>query len=344
MGPSGAGLPLTSRAGRPGGPGDRSTGMRSTSSAISVRGLAKAYRAGLAGCSAQVHAVRGVDLDVACGEAIGVLGPRGSGKSTLLLCLAGLVQPDSGTVGWFGRGADAAGRPPGIAYVPERAPHYAFMTVREAVEYHVLLRDAGSDGTPAAVERALEAVGLGELSARRIGELPWTVGPLVSLAQALVEEPRVLLLDETLTGLDPRIRRDAAAMLRDRMERGMTIVATGESLDALDGLATRVVVMIDGRLSEPVDPGVLRRPRFLEIAIAAPMLARRIFGARVAEEARDGRVLRLTLDGTTPEALLADCTSYGIEVEGSRITSSGSAESVPFRAPPSARPTFTDSS
>lgn len=286
---------------------------------VRVRGLTKRFHTGIPGCSARVEAVRSVDFDLAEGDAVGILGPAGAGKSTLLLCLAGLLRPDAGTVSWFGRVADDAGCPPGIAYVPERATHYPFMTVREAAEYHAVLHDIAGECRASAIAEALEQTGLSGVASVRVGDLSWSVGPLLSLAQALISRPRVLLLDETLSGLDPTARREISAMLRSLGRRGTTIVAAAATLDTLDGLAMHVAVMAEGRLTPPIAPADLERPRVLELVVATPALARRIFGTRVAETPWDRHLLRLPLEGTTAEAVLARCRSFGIRVESSRV-------------------------
>ena len=321
MGSTGAQLPFPSRARGPGGQAAAEDPVARTPSgpvAISARGLRKSYHAGVAGCAARVEAVRDVDLDVAAGEAVGILGPVGAGKSTLLLCLAGLLRLDRGSVSWFGCTADDSGRPPGIAYVPERGAHYAFMTVREALEYHALLRDTGGDDRATAIEDALEVSGLTAVAGARIGELPWSIGPRLSLAQALIDRPRVLLMDETLSGADPQTRRDLGLAINALVAAGMSVVASAESLDALNGLTTRVAVMVDGRITGEIDPA-LQCSRFLELSVATPAIARRILGARVAEDCWDRQLLRLPLEGTTPEAILARCRASGIRVEASRV-------------------------
>jgi len=288
-------------------------------SVVMVRGLTKAFHTGIPGCSARVEAVRSIDLDVAEGDAIGILGPAGAGKSTLLLCLAGLLRADAGTVSWFGRVADDAGCPPGIVYVPERATHYAFMTVREAAEYHAVLHDIAGECRASAIAEALEQTGLSGVASVRLGDLSWSVGPLLSLAQALISRPRVLLLDETLSGLDPKTRREISAMLRGLGRGGTTIVAAAATLDILFGLTTHVAVMAEGRLTPRIAPADLEQPRVLELVVGTPALARRIFGTRVAETPWDRHLLRLPLDGTTAEAVLARCRAFGIRVESSRV-------------------------
>ena len=301
-----------------------------TPPAVSIRDLARSYRAGIAGCSVHVEAVRAATLDIEAGATVGIVGPVGAGKSTLLLCMAGLLRPDRGTLAWFGRVADDAGRPPGVVYVPERATHYGFMTVREAIEHHVLLRDgsvtAGGEDTVAA---AVSGAGLDGVADARIGELPWRVGPQLSVAQALAGRPRVLMLDETLSGLGPSARRHIVATLRTLALHGTAIVAAAATLEGLGGLASRVATMVDGCVSPLSEPSSLSPPPALELTVLVPAAGGRAPGSRVAEGTWERRVVRIPLEDTTPEAILSRCRACGIRVEGSRVVSDASAAHPP---------------
>ncbi len=294
--------------------------------AVSMRAVVKTYRAGIAGCSARVDALRGADLDIEAGSVLGVLGPVGSGKTTLLLCAAGLLRPDVGCIRWFGRQADGAGRPPGIAYVPERRAHYTFMTVREAVEYHAVVRDGAQRATHDAVDRALLGAGLLEIADARIADLPWSAGPQLAIAHGLVDTPRVLILDESLGALTPAVRRHISSTLRSIAAGGTAVVVATDALDLLDGLASNVALVIAGRVSAPVAAAALRRTPVLELTVASPSSARRLLDARVAEGPWEHELLRVPLDGTTPEAILARCRACGIRVDASRIVSGDSPE------------------
>ena len=286
---------------------------------VSVRRLAKSYRAGVNGCSARVQALGGVDLDVAPGEALGVLGPSGAGKSTLLLTLAGLLRPDTGEVSWFGRPADVGGRPPGIAYVPDRATHYAFMTVREAVEYHATLRDIPAIDRATSVRDALAQTGLLAAADLMVRALPWNSAQRLAIAQALVCRPRLLLLDETFTGVDAAVRRELALALCGLVDDGLTVIIASDELGALESVATRIAVMASGRITAVVEPRALRQALALELTVAAPSVARRALGARVAEAERESSVIRFPLGDSTPEEILAHCRDLGVGVRTSRI-------------------------
>jgi ABC-2 type transport system ATP-binding protein len=197
--------------------------------------------------------------------------------------------------------------------------HFAFMTVREVLEYHTILYEIPVADRRGAVDEALESAGLSGAALAPVSTLPRSFAPRLCLAQALIGRPRMLLLDETLSGLDPATRLELAAILRTLSSAGVTLIIAAGELDVLEGLATRVAIIVEGRISAVVDAALLRRSRSLELRVATPALARRIFGSRVAEVGWDRHLLRLPLEGTTPEAILARCQSSGIRVETSRV-------------------------
>ena len=214
--------------------------------AVVIEKLVKRYRAGIAGCSAVVDALRGVDLAVAEGEVLGLLGPPAAGKSTLLLCIAGLLRPDQGTITWFERGHRAPMPPPGIAYAPERSVHYSFLTVRESLEYYATLQDI--PGARGRIEDAMHASALKGHAHRRVALLSRGMRQRLDIARALLSSPRLLLLDEPLADLDPGARRTSREILRTLAGQGVTlIIATRESF-ALEGVATRLVTLVGGRI------------------------------------------------------------------------------------------------
>ena len=262
-----------SRAVGPGGPSRALNDECIAAPALAVSALARSYHAGASGCSARVQALRHIDLRVEQGEAVGILGPPGSGKSTLLLCLAGILRPDAGSLAWFGRAADVGGPPPGIAYVSQHRSAYPFMTVREAVEYHAMLRDTAVGDRPVAVEAAIEDTNLGALAGALVGTISHVSAARLAIAQALASRPRVVLLDETLSGLLPSERRDIAVIVRRMVDRAMTVVVAAEVMEVLDGIASRIAIVLDGRIAAIVAPPAPRAARTLELGGATPRLA-----------------------------------------------------------------------
>ena len=219
--------------------------------ALSLRGVAKRYRAGTGGCTASVEVLRHVDLDVASGELLGILGAMASGKSTLLRCGAGILRPDAGAVTCFGESVYDGVRPPGIAYVPERAAYYSFLTVREALDYYAVLCDLSVRDRAAQVERALERVHLTPIADTRIARLSLVSLQRLAIAQALIDRPRLIFLDDTLTALDGLARRDLTGLVRSLHCDGATVILSSSSASLLDGLATRTVVLLHGEIVEP---------------------------------------------------------------------------------------------
>ena len=287
--------------------------------ALEANALTKTYRSGIAGCAANVAALRGMDLTVNEGELVGLLGPNGAGKSTLLLCAAGLLRPDTGSVTWFGSAHWPGGRPPGIAYAPERSMYHRFLTVRETLEFCATLHELAPSARTQRVNDALERVELGPQAGKRVSQLSRGMVQRLGIAQALIGHPRLLLLDETLSGLDPVAARDARVLLRSLRDEGMTIVLSSHDMLGLEHLASRIVVMKEGQAHATFDPATLSGGRWLVLTTDAPALAVRLLGTRHAAALRDGDDVHVPLGQSSPEDVLADCVDLGVTVRASRI-------------------------
>lgn len=205
-----------------------------------------------------VSVVSGVSLDVPAGVT-GVVGPNGSGKSTLVRLLAGDLDPTGGEVRY--RGPDT-GRP--IGYLPQRAAFRDSFTARETLAFYARL--AGGD--PGAVDAALDRVGIGDAGDRRVGALSGGMRRLLGIAQATVGDPRVILLDEPASGLDPTMRERAFDVVSDLAGPGTAVLVTSHALDLVDRHADRLALLDRGEL---VAAG--RRSRLLAGADAADVSA-----------------------------------------------------------------------
>src|SRR3954468_2768560 len=215
--------------------------------ALSVRGLNKTYHAGERSRVVAIPALRDVSLDVAGGVA-GLVGRPGSGKSTLLLCLAGLLRSDSGTINWFGEQLTGHHVPVGLAYVPQRAGYYSFLTVREALEYYATLHDLSTAGRASQVESALRDVSLHIHATRRISSLSASLLQRLGLAQALIGSPRAMLLDETLCGQGILFDKDIVALFTRLTRRGITIILAAPNPVELHRIAARIINIVEGRV------------------------------------------------------------------------------------------------
>lgn len=216
--------------------------------ALSVRGLNKTYLSGARLRAVATPALRDVSLDVGSGEIVGLVGRPGAGKSTLLLCLAGLLKTDEGTISWFGEQITGHHVPPGLAYVPQRAGYYSFLTVREALEYYATLHDLSTANRATQVESALREVCLHIHATRRVSTLSASLVQRLGLAQSLIGSPRAILLDETLCGEGLLFDREIVSVLTRLTRRGITIILAAPNPVELHRIAARIINIVEGRV------------------------------------------------------------------------------------------------
>jgi len=177
----------------------------------------------------RVQAVAGVSLETGPGV-FGLLGPNGAGKTTLLRMLATLIPPSSGQLRLLGR--DPGGYGPRreirrrLGYLPQNLGYYPGFTVAEFVEYFALLKEMPPHRVPQAVATAIERVDLGGSARAKLRSLSGGMLRRAGIAQAIVNEPELLLLDEPTAGLDPEQRMTFRALLRDLGQRATVIVST----------------------------------------------------------------------------------------------------------------------
>jgi ABC-2 type transport system ATP-binding protein len=192
-------------------------------------------------------AVDHLTLGIAEGEFFGLLGPNGAGKSTTLFCVLGLRRPTSGRVRVFGevlRAGCAAHRD--IAYLPEEPNYHEYLTVEEAVTYYAGLY--GGRPSRQRIGDVLDRLDLGKARAVRIGSCSKGMKQKVGIAQCLLHQPRLLLLDEPMRGLDPVAVKQFRDVLIDLNRRGVTVVMNSHMLSEVELTASRAAVLADGRL------------------------------------------------------------------------------------------------
>ena len=194
-------------------------------------------------------AVDRVSLAVGPGEIVGLLGPNGSGKTTILRILAGYLRPSAGTARISGLDVvdDALASRRRVGYVPEDAPLYGGMTVREFLAFMGRLKGLATAGLPAAVDAAVERLGLGPVRGIQIGRLSRGYRQRVAIAQALLGSPDLLILDEPTNGLDPRQIIEMRELIRS-LGGERTILVTSHILGEIERVADRVAILLDGRL------------------------------------------------------------------------------------------------
>jgi ABC-2 type transport system ATP-binding protein len=223
--------------------------------ALAVRGLAKRYGA--------VHALKGVDLDIGEGELVGLLGPNGAGKSSLVKIAVGLVRPSAGEVRVMGSRAGTRAARSALGYLAELFRFPGWYTADEVLELHQRL--AGSSGGAAERKRLLELVALADAANRRVEGMSKGMQQRLGLAQALVGDPRVLLLDEPTSALDPVGRRTVRLLLEDLRGRGVTVLLNSHLLSEVELVCDRVAILLGGELVASGTPHELSRPRGVEL-------------------------------------------------------------------------------
>lgn len=194
------------------------------------------------------RALDGVSFTVPGGTVCGIVGPNGSGKSTTLKLLAGLTRPTAGACRVAGR----------IGYLPETPGLPDYLTGRQLLVHLAAVTRLAPARRTAAAADALEATGLTEAADRPIGAYSKGMRQRLGLAQALLETPEVLLLDEPASGLDPHAVTQLAAVIRHQRQAGRTVVLTAHFLPQVEAWCDQVVLLAHGRLIFSGDAGAVQ--------------------------------------------------------------------------------------
>jgi ABC-2 type transport system ATP-binding protein len=227
--------------------------------ALSVEDLVKTYPASRK--NPPVEAVRGVSFSVAAGEFFGLLGPNGAGKSTTLGCVTTLVRPTAGRirvdgVDVIGYPAEAKRR---LALVPQSRNLDRDLSVREVLTYHGRYFGLPAEERERRADRLLEELQVGDKASAKPLTLSGGMQQRVLIARALMHDPKVLLLDEPTTGLDPQARRLLWDVLRGLHRRGLTVIMTTHNMEEADLLCQRLAIVDHGRILILDTPAALKK-------------------------------------------------------------------------------------
>ena len=221
---------------------------------------------------ARVRAVSDLDLDIQPGEVFGLLGPNGSGKSTTIKMLLGLLYPTRGRISVFGRPADDVRTKWRIGYLPEESYLYRFLNARETLDYYGTLFRLDRHERRRRTEELLEMVGLRSAARRPVGEYSKGMARRIGLAQALINDPDLLILDEPTSGLDPigaKLVKDIIVRLGKVHKK--TILLSSHLLADVEEVCDRVTILYGGRVQESGKlDDILSRRDMLQITCAAP--------------------------------------------------------------------------
>jgi ABC-2 type transport system ATP-binding protein len=216
---------------------------------LEVRGLVKRY--------GELTAVAGVDVTVGAGDVYGYLGPNGAGKTTSLRMMLGLIRPTEGTVRLFGRDPWESVRAlDGVAGFVEAPTFYPYLTGRRNLELLAAFDGFGASGR---IDDALERVELSHRAGDRVGGYSHGMRQRLGIAAALLREPKLMLLDEPATGLDPAGMRDMRLLIRRLADQGMTIVLSSHLLAEVEELCNRVAIVQSGKIVYEGEISALKR-------------------------------------------------------------------------------------
>jgi ABC-type multidrug transport system ATPase subunit len=214
--------------------------------AVELIGFGKSYSTGWTGRRSQ--AVISLSLRLAPGQVLGLLGPNGSGKSTTLKALGGLLAPTCGRCLIFGHPAGSDAARAMVGYLPESPQFPLHLTGREFLNYCAGLSSLREDRVAERVTQILEWSGLAAAAAQRLGAYSKGMMQRIGLAQAILHDPPLVLLDEPASGLDPSGRLALNRLIRDLAARGKTVVFSSHLLAQTEQLCDRLAILGRGRI------------------------------------------------------------------------------------------------
>jgi ABC-2 type transport system ATP-binding protein len=197
-----------------------------------------------------VRALDGLSLRVEAGEVFGFLGPNGAGKTTTFKVLMRMIRPVAGSARILGRPLDELSMRGRIGYLPEQPYFYDYLTAREFLVYSGVLCDMTKSVAERSAGRLLEEVGLADAADRRLRRFSKGMLQRLGLAQALINDPEVLFLDEPMSGLDPLGRREVRELIAALRAEGKTIFFSSHILTDVEAMCDRVAILNRGRLIE----------------------------------------------------------------------------------------------
>jgi ABC-2 type transport system ATP-binding protein len=246
---------------------------------IETRNLTKVYRDFWG--RPKVQALKALDLEVYRGEIFGLLGPNGSGKTTTIKLLLGLVFATEGEALIFNEPTTSVGKNERIGYLPEESYLYKFLNAEETLQFYGRLFKIGRAERNKRVGRLIDMVGLSGAKHRQLREYSKGMQRRIGLAQALINNPELILLDEPTSGLDPIGTSEIKHLIRELREQGKTIVLSGHLLADMQDICDRIAILHHGELKE-----IGRVTDLLTVQDVTQIKARNLSSAAI-EEIRD---------------------------------------------------------
>ena len=215
---------------------------------IQIRNLTKTYRDFWG--RKKVQALNSLSLEVNKGEVFGLLGPNGSGKTTTMKLLLGLLFPTEGEISILGKPASDVSKNERIGYLPEESYLYRFLNAEETLDFYGRLFDITAEERKQRTNQLIEMVGLQHARRRQLKEYSKGMTRRIGLAQALINNPDLVLLDEPTSGLDPEGTQDMKRLIHDLRDQGKTVVMCSHLLADVQDICDRIAILYGGELKE----------------------------------------------------------------------------------------------
>src|SRR5687767_13001066 len=229
-------------------PAKKKAASTSSDVVIETRSLTKIYRDFWG--RPKVRALNALDLQVRRGEIFGLLGPNGSGKSTTIKLLLGLLFPTNGQALVFGKEATDVAKNERIGYLPEESYLYRFLNAEETLDFYGRLFDMSTALRRQRIEELIALVGLQHARRRQLREYSKGMTRRIGLAQALINDPELILLDEPTSGLDPIGTREMKDLILRLRDQGKTILMSSHLLPDVQDVCDRIAILHQGELKE----------------------------------------------------------------------------------------------
>jgi ABC-2 type transport system ATP-binding protein len=217
-----------------------------SSDPIRATGLHKTYRSGF--WMRRTEAVRGVDLGIRDGETFGLLGPNGSGKTTMIKMLTGLILPTAGEAWVSGLPVQDPHSRAQLGFLPEGTYFHEYLTGREFLDFHGSLLGLSKAERRERIPALLERVGMSHAASQKLRSYSKGMQQRIGLAQALIGDPSVLILDEPMSGLDPIGRKEVRDLILELRDEGKTVFFSSHILADAEVVCDRVAILVRGRV------------------------------------------------------------------------------------------------
>ncbi len=214
--------------------------------AIRIAGLRKSFRLGFIPKTKEI--LKDVDFSVQEGEIFGYLGPNGAGKTTTIKCLLGLIFPDAGTIEIYGEPHTSYKARQNLGFLPENPYFYDYLTATEFLEFYADLFGLGREVKAKRIASLIKLVGLERASTLQLRKFSRGMLQRIGIAQALVNDPKLVVLDEPLGGMDPLGRKEIRDIILRFKEEGKTVLFTSHILQDIEMICDHVAIIVGGRV------------------------------------------------------------------------------------------------